>query len=170
MLRPRHLLALGAVTLALAACRGKADSEATPPAASLTPPAPTENPSQARGNNIGPLRIPAKCIRPLEEYCLTPPCPTYESALREAVAVGSRPSMGVCLAREGECGPMRFVSAGDGYSNATGFFDKSGRLIAGLRSSDTNSFCDRTSFAAFYGEPLACNQIVTADYCEAPAR
>jgi len=141
--RSCHLLTLGAVLLALAACRGNIDSERASPAASVASLDPTP---PARGKSIGPPRLQPKCIRPLEEYCLTPPCPTYESALRKAVEVGSEPSMGVCLAHEGECGPLRFVSTGDGYTSATGFFDKSGRLVAGRRGSDTTSFCDRTSF------------------------
>jgi hypothetical protein len=169
--RPHQLLACVAVMLALAACRGKTDSEAAPPAASLTPLAPTQGPTPAHGNNLGPPRIPAKCIRSLEQYCVTPPCPTYESALREAVEKWSlQPMEGACVSRQGECGPLRFVSAGDGYSTWTGFFDKSGRLVAGFRSTDVRAFCDRTSFTAFYGEPLTCDQIVTADYCKEPPR
>lgn len=167
MSRSLHLLALGAVMLGLSGCRGPGKSEGAPES-SAAPGPPAKPPP--RGENIGPPRISRKCILPLEQYCQTPPCPTYESALREAVQAGSQPSsMGVCVAREGVCGSVRFVTSGDGYSSATGFFDDSGRLVGGLRGSDTNSFCGGESFTAFYGEPLSCNQIVTQDYCKAPA-
>ena len=39
------------------------------------------------------------------------------------------------------------------------------RLVAGLRTSDVRSYCDGKSFAAFFGQPPACNQIIMADYC-----
>ena len=85
--------------------------------------------------------------------------------------MGAHPSsLGICVARQGVCGPLRFVTTGDGYTSATGFFDASGRLVAGLRGSDSNTFCEGTSFVALYGELPACNQFVTADYCKAPAR
>jgi len=103
------------------------------------------------------------CLEQLSGFCTE--CPTLEE-LDTQVREEIRTETDCFYAARGTCGDLEFISVSGGYGGPTWFFDESGTLVAAEKSSDTNEFCNQTSFQQHYGYIPDCAREVTEDLCE----
>jgi hypothetical protein len=71
------------------------------------------------------------------------------------------------VVRVGTCDSFRFIEVlGSGLGcKLLRFYDASGALVALEVGSDTNSFCDHTSFAQSFGSVPCCTMVTTEVVC-----
>jgi hypothetical protein len=72
------------------------------------------------------------------------------------------------VAAIGTCGALSVVNESDGYAGKARYFDASGALVAVEAWSDTNSFCDGTSFSGTFGAHAPCAPQVGENLCPRP--
>jgi hypothetical protein len=83
----------------------------------------------------------ARCAVPLD--CTAQICVSYSPA-----TCGRGPS------REGRCGDVRYRVVSSGFTSSSHYWDvATGELLAIVETTDTNSYCDRTSFKITHGDP-----------------
>jgi hypothetical protein len=115
---------------------------------------------------------PSCALRPLDDYCEGPNCPTWEQAIAAAEELARQ--SGYCaddveevtISEAGRCGGLRYVRTGNIFENGVEYFDASGALVA---YSDWYDGCVcRPSCAVDYGLDLECEEEIEQDFCEAP--
>jgi hypothetical protein len=100
----------------------------------------------------------------LDAFCRGGACAGYADTLASlSGACDGKPSEH-SVVRAGTCGGYRFIEvlgSGIGYKLLR-FYDASGAVVAAQMGSDTNSYCNQTSFVASYG-PVPCCEMVTTE-------
>lgn len=110
------------------------------------------------------LDVDSACFNPLDAYCgAARPCPTYTASADDVQEMGSS---GHCLrAVIGTCNDLRFTLINGGFTSSTRYFDAAGRLVAARETTDVigqNATCPNWTH---YGPRIACEDVVTKDYC-----
>jgi hypothetical protein len=148
MTRPQNLVALAAISIAVAALMTRLIVSA--PSASSA----TDVTEAAVQQHAGPMDAVA-CVQPLSDFCASHACSPLPQALADSVA--RRPSGFEC--QTGRCGQGRFITVQHaGFSGETRYFDRDGTLVSVREWADANWFCDKTSFAVTYGVDPSCSE------------
>jgi hypothetical protein len=111
------------------------------------------------------------CERPLDDYCESSSCPTYEQALaaaeKSAVQSGCNCSPFPAAFGAGRCGDLRYVRE-DCVEENIEFFDASGTLVAAHWWTDDCGHVCQHSCSVDYGFRPECEKEQEQDFCEAP--
>ena len=108
------------------------------------------------------------CEAPLGDYCTSPGCPTWDSALVEVSESCDAPANSRYVVA-GRCGDFRYIQTYWGYDSSTLYFDASGALVAHAHCTDCNCLRCPSGPAAFcinHGPILNCEHHEEELLCE----
>jgi hypothetical protein len=123
--------------------------------------------SETASEPCEPFNCP--CRRPLDDYCESSACPTWEQAIaaaeQHAVQSGCDCGMWPADFGAGRCGDLRYVreNCGDEYIE---FFDASGTLVAAYWWTDGCGLVCPGSCSVDYGFRPACELEPEQEFCD----
>lgn len=110
------------------------------------------------------------CEAPLGDYCTSPDCPTWDSALVE-VSEACDPAANSRYVVAGRCGDIRYIQTYWVHDSSTLYFDSCGALVAYAHCSDIpQSGCSSGAhaFCINHGPILNCEPGEEETLCEGP--